>query len=237
MRSTKALIVVIAVLAAAPAAAESVLLARSTNAAIVGATGTIVPDGTFGAAAHAGFSIAGVLQLGFVYGVTHGPAPEAREAGIGMTYSATPLKQSAVIPFSVQLYGSFTTQTMESQWLRDARLEKSGRELTIGLLLARDIVFSRAFALRVGATGRQVYDRRQTNVTFTFNPDQYTGPLPVDYTQYPLSERITSFLYGGHVAAVYVAPHGNTVQIGVTALLDRAMELQLHPMVQLAFRR
>ena len=237
MRRVNLLIVVVATLAVAPVTAESVLLAGSTNATVVGATGAFVPDGAIGGAAHAGFSIAGVLQLGFVYGLTYGPQPESRHTEIGMTYSATPLKQSSVIPFSVQLYGSYMLQTMESQFLRDARLEKTGRELRIGLLLARDIVFSRAFSLRLGAIGRQAYLRSQTDVTFTFNPDQYTGPQPVDYGQYPLSERTASFMYGGQVAAIYVAPRGNTVQVGLTALLDRAMAVHLQPTVQLAFRR
>ena len=237
MRRGTLLIVVLIALAAAPAAAESVLLARSTNAVVVGAGGTVVPAGAFGGAAHAGFSIAGALQLGFVYGLTYGPQPDRQQTEIGMTYSATPLKQRPGVPFSVQIYGSYTLQTIESEFLRDARLEMSGRELRIGLLMARDFVFSRAFALRIGATGRQTYHRTNTNATFTFDPDQYTGPLPVDYGQYPLSERSTSFLYGGQVTAIYVARHGQTVQVGVTALLDRDMDVQFHPSVQLAFGR
>ena len=228
--------------AASSVAAQSASVASTSNATVIGLTGLIgsgdaESSGAFGLSANTGFSIAGVLDIGFLYGMEFTTDPGSQRTDVGMTYAFTPLKQGGSAPVSVHVFGTYTYRTEESDFLRTARLEREGQGYTLGFLLAHDLRLADAVAFRLAAVGRHSLFRDVTGLTFAYDPATYVGPTPVDYGQYPQRETTSLFEYGAYAAGLFDFPSGMTLLAGALVLADELARVRVQPQIQVLFPR
>ncbi len=244
-RSSRILALLIAltmVVVAQVLVAQTGELEPRTNTVYVGGNLGIEPGTALGVAAGTGMTVAGVLDIGFNYGLRRpqGDAPEEQTA-IGLTYAVTALKQGTAFPLSAQVYGDYSFRTASSQVLSDARLQKEGFGYSLGILLARDFRLFGPVELRVAGLAEWRLSRYVTKLTFTYVPPDADAPEdpdaaepPVDYTEYPLTTRVTRLQSGGYAGLSVAIGQGAGVSAGCALLWDTDLNLLVRPELEVA---
>ena len=220
--------------AVASLGAQSVTLTSTENASIVGLQGSFGRDGELGAALGAGYSIAGVLDLGLRFGADLVPAEESVTSDIGMFYRFAALKQSDEIPLSGQIYGAWTFRSQTSDFLTRNRLIHESRGYRLGVTAVRDFFMTPAFAVRAGALAE--YRNYVSTTTVGFDTTGFTGTTEVDYGEYPQVERSAGFEYGGYLGVVMHAVRSSFL-VGTAVLTDPDATLRIRPDLQVLISR
>ena len=221
-------------LAAASLGAQSVTLTSTENASLVGLQGSFGRDGELGAALGAGYSIAGVLDLGLRFGADLVPAEDSVTSDIGMFYRFAALKQSDELPVSGQIYGAWTFRAQTSDFLSRNRLIHESRGYRLGVTTVRDFFVNPDFAVRAGALAE--YRNYVATTTVGFDTTGFTGTTEVDYGEYPRVERIAGFEYGGYVGIVMSAARSSFL-VGAAVLTDPDATLRIRPDLQVLISR
>lgn len=229
-------IVILLIIVAAPVSSQSVFVAKTGNHMDVAAQLSMPGFANYDLALGAVYSIAGVLDIGFVYG-TPLLLGEERWNQVGLSYAVAPIKQSATVPVSVQLYGEYIFRAVDSDFLTQNRLIKEGRGYLVGLLLARQFVLVPAVSLEVGALAE--YRRRldTTSLTFVFDPDTFVGEPDVDYREYPLVDRASLLSFGVRMALAIASANGHAYGLTIAGLVDQDGTFSLRPGIGAAFAR
>lgn len=214
---------------------QSITVAETGNAILLGSDVTVSGGGLSAASAGSTFSIAGVLDVGFLYDTSIGS--EERRMDIGLSYAVTPLKQSATVPLSAQIYGHYTYRSMTSDFLDRNKLRKEARGYSVGLLLARDFALLPWLRIRIGGLAEFLRYLESTTLTFTFDPDEFVGEPDVDYREYPLSELQTNLRIGPYAAFLVSTLEGLHIGVSFTTLFDPDGGVQFTPGIQMAYTR
>ena len=119
--------------------AQSIALKVGENGSLIQATGSVGTDEGFGVALGAGYSLTGVMDFGLRFGADVVASEASVTSDIGMSYAYAPLVQSPSIPFSGQIYGSYTFRSENSDFLTRNRLLHESRGYTIGVGLVHDL--------------------------------------------------------------------------------------------------
>ena len=217
-------------------AGQSITLTETRNSIIVGSALTITGQQSLGMEIGTAYSIAGVLDIGFVYATSSGAAEETR-TDIGLSYAVALVKQNVTVPLSVQLYGEYTHRSVQSDFLSRNRLLREGQGYGVGLIVARDFSLIDWLSLRVGAATEFTRYTETTELTFVYDPDTFIGEPDVDYREYPLVDRLSALSYGPYVALIGNLPNGLTFGVSLAGLFGQEGFAELRPALHLAFSR
>ena len=217
-------------------AGQSITLTDTRNSLIVGTALTISGQQPLGIEMGTAYSIAGVLDIGFVYATSLGAAEETR-TDIGLSYAVALVKQNAMVPLSLQLYGEYTHRSVQSDFLSRNRLLLQGQGYGVGLIVARDFPLVDWLSLRVGAVTKFTRYTETTELAFVYDPDTFIGEPDVDYREYPLVDRLSSLSYGPYTALVGDLPNGLMFGVSLAGLFDQEGFAELRPALHLAFSR
>ena len=219
----------------ASATGQSITLTDTRNSLTVSSSLGVAQSALAGVDLGMAFSIAGVLDIGFVYGRSLG-STEGTETDIGLSYALSPVKQRTGVPVSVQIYGEYAFRSVTSDFLTRNRLAREGEGYGMGILLARDLKVTPWFALRMGGVSEFTNYTETYELTFVYDPDTFVGEPDVDYGEYPITERETSLSYGPYAAVVGAFPGGFTMGLSLATLFG-ADGVILRPAIQAAFSR
>ena len=182
-------------------------------------------DGFRGLGVVTGYSIAGILDIGFDLGYTLGEVggTSASELGIGFAYKANVLKQSPRIPLSLQIMGSYGLVNVSSDYLNANDLIRRATGYTIGVDLSRNFRLTSYWLLRMNV----LVDYQ----SFTYTDTDTSVAPPVVAAQ----EHIGNLFFGGGLGFLFVFPMGSTLAVQAELRANQDLELQIHPIIALAF--
>ena len=181
-------------------------------------------DGFRGLGVVTGYSIAGILDIGFDLGYTLGEigGSSASELGIGFAYRAHVLKQSPRIPLSMQIKGSYGLVNVNSDYLEANYLIRRATGYTIGVDLSRNFRLTSYWLLRLNV----LVDYESFAFTET---DTSVAPPTV------AQEYVRNLFFGGGLGFLFVFPMGSTLAVQAELRADQDLELQIHPILAVAF--
>ena len=182
-------------------------------------------DGFKGMGVVTGYSIAGILDIGFDLGYTLGEleGTSSTELGVAFDYNVNVLKQSARVPLSLQIMGSYGLVNVSSEYLDTRDLIRRGTGYTIGVDLSRNFRLTSYWLLRMN--GLVDYE------SFTYT-DTDTSAVPPTVA---VQEHIGNLLFGGGLGFLFVFPRGSTLAVQAELRADQDLELQIHPIIAVAF--
>jgi hypothetical protein len=172
-----------------------------------------------------GYSIAGILDIGFDLGYTLGEisGSSSSELSLGFAYNVNILKQSRRIPLSLQVTGSYSLVNVNSDYLDTQNWERRATGYTIGLDLSRNFKLTSFLLLRFN--GLVDYG------SFTYTLTDMTPAIPAVLGQ----EHLRNLFFGGGGGFLFVFPKGQTLAIRVEVRADEDSALQIHPVLGVAF--
>ncbi len=181
-------------------------------------------DGFEGVGVVTGYSIAGILDIGFDLGYTLGElqGSSASELAIGFAYKAYVLKQSPQIPLSLQIMGSYGLVNVSSDYLDANDLIRRGTGYTIGVGFSRNFRLTSYWLLRMN----MLVDYE----SFTYNDRDVAAPTIIIN-----QEHVGNLFYGGGLGFLFVFPMGSTLAVQVELRADQDLQLQIHPILAVAF--
>ena len=215
--------------------AQSVSLPSTSNGSLIQAQASIGPREGFGATIGAGYTLAGVLDLGLRFGADVVVSERSVTSDIGMFYGFAALKQSDEVPFSAQIYGSYSFQSESSDFLSRNRLLHEARGYRLGVAAVHDLSLGSGTALRMGAITE--YRNYLSTTTIGFTTAGFSGVSEVDYGEYPLVERLAGFEYGAYLGLLLGATNQRSFVVGAAVLLDPDFQIRVRPDFQLLLSR
>ncbi|MFW5685296.1 MAG: hypothetical protein ACOC0O_01470 [Spirochaetota bacterium] len=215
--------------------AQTVGMSLNQNGTLFRLQGSLPLDGPLGAWIHTNYVIAGVLDLGLAAGLAYDASEDLLRSDIGLSYAVAAVKQGDVAPFSLQVYGTYTFQQEDSDFLTRNRLIREAQGYNLGVTLVRDLYYTESFAFRLGAMGE--YQSLREATTVGFDATGFTGSADVDYAEYPQERLRTGFSYGGHVGLLWLFPEGGAMLVGSAILTSAAFDLTIRPDVQIQLGR
>jgi len=204
--------------------AQGAYLEKGENGLGGEARGIWSRDGFEGVGIVPGYSIAGILDIGFDLGYTLGEigGSIASELGIGFAYRAHVLKQSPRIPLSLQIMGSYGLVNVSSEYLDTNDLIRRGTGYTIGVDLSRNFRLTSYWLLRMNVL--------TDFESITYNDRKFDNPTVITN-----QEHVGSLFFGGGLGFLFVFPRGSTLAVQAELRADQDLELQIHPILAVAF--
>jgi hypothetical protein len=209
--------------------AQGAYLEKGDNGFGVEVRGMWTPEAFKGVGFTAGYSIAGILDVGFDLGYTLGElsGSDSTELSLGFDYNVNVVKQSAGVPLSVQILGSYGLTNVSSDAL-PPDLVRRATGYTIGVSLGRNFRLTSFWMLRI--TGLLDYESKtytDTEVFINADGDPVVTVVNLDH--------MTNLFYGGGLGFLFVFPKGQILAVQAEVRADEALELQIHPILALAF--
>jgi len=172
-----------------------------------------------------GYSISGILDIGFDLGYTLGElaGSDSSELSLGFDYNVNVLKQSATVPLSLQIVGSYALANVSSEYLDINNLERRATGYTIGAGLSSSFRFTSYWLLRLSI----LVDYE--SFTYTDTDTSVAPPVVAD------QERVRNLFFGGGLGFLFVFPKGQTVAVQAELRADQDLDLQIHPILAMAF--
>ena len=220
-----AILLVLLLLAALPAAAQSSYLESGVNGVGVDVVARISLDAFEQAGLRAGYSISGVLDLGANLGIRFGGSEgdDTVETRVAILYNVNVLEQSRLVPLSLQIFGSYGLMNVSSDSLSDSSLIKTGTGYTIGADLYWDISLLSVWGIRFGATASYESTNYQTT----------TEVLPPEGSDYPISNRVRNVIYGGMLGFLFTTIRGVVFAPLVKVVVNQDLDLFFEPQLSL----
>ena len=171
-----------------------------------------------------GYSIAGILDIGFLLDYTLGEisGSDSSELALGFDYNVNVLKQSETVPLSVQITGSYGLARVESDFLESNDLERTATGYSIGLDLARNFRLTSYWLLRINA----LVDYKSFSYLTTDR-----SVVPPSTTQ----EYVRDLYWGGGLGFLFVLPKGQTLALQAELRADQDQDLEIRPILAAAF--
>lgn len=202
-------------------AAQTSLSAGDSNQTVVSVDALWdVPGPLDSAAVSAGFSIAGVLEVGVGMGLNRDEVggQEAREVGGRITMGVSPIRQEAGAPLSLQLRGSYGLSRTHSEYLEDNRQTVRGQGFTARVTLLRQFgIQSTSVRLGVNADYR----------SYTYTTDTESPPST-------RTSREGQLGYGAFIGLGVHLPSGTVLTMDAVASVDSDLAIQAGPAVRLS---
>jgi len=182
-------------------------------------------DGFRGLEVVTGYSIAGILDIGFDLDYKLGEigGTSTSELGLGFAYRAHVLKQSPRIPLSLQIMGSYGLVNVSSDYLETKDLIRRAIGYTIGVDLSRSFRLTSYWLLRMN----MLVDYQ--SFTYTDTDTSVAPPAIAD------QEQVGTLFFGGGLGFLFVFPMGSTLAVQAELRADQDLELQIHPILAVAF--
>ena len=200
--------------------AQGVYLPRGQNG--FGAEARVIwnEDGFEATDVTAGYSIAGILDVGagITCKSTEFGGSSATDLRFAIDYRVNVLKQSARVPISVQIMGSYGLNDVTGEYLETNNARRRGTGYTIGLDVSRYIRLARFLRLHLNA----LVDYESVNYITTV-----IVPGSVDY--------LRNLYYGGGGGFLFVFPKGQTLAVRAEVRADQDMKLHIQPIIGVAF--
>jgi len=179
----------------------------------------------------AGYSIGGILDIGldmaYSLGEIHGTA--SSELAFGFAYDVNVLKQSVIVPVSLQVMGSYVLANVSSDYLEANDLVRRATGYTIGLCLSRNFRFTSYWLLRMTLlTDYESTVYQDTKVVPT-GVGEETIVAVVD------QDRVADLFFGAELGFLFVFPRGSILALQAELRADQDLELQIRPTLALAF--
>jgi len=177
-----------------------------------------------------GYSIAGILDIGAHIGYMLGEVEgsSSSELGIAFDYKVNVLKQTVRVPFSLQIIGSYGLVNVSSEYLDNNDLERTGTGYTIGLSLSRNFRITSFWLIRLNL----LTDYESISYTDMKVVTTTTGENVVNVDN---REHVGNIFFGGGLGFLLVFPRGPTLAVQAELRADQDLELQIHPIIALAF--
>ena len=225
MKLARISITIVLLLVSATLFAQGIYLQRGQNG--FGAEARVIwNEEGFGATdVTAGYSIAGILDIGAGLTYTLGDLDgfSSSDLRIAFDYRVNVLKQSPGVPLSIQVMGSYGLNEVNSDYLDGPpAVIRRGKGYTIGLDLSRNFRLSRFLLLHLNTLVDYEsisYTEREESI-----PDVITN-----------EERIRNLYYGGGGGFLFVFPKGQTLAIRAEVRADEDLKLHIQPIVGIAF--
>ena len=173
----------------------------------------------------AGFSIAGILDLGLGMDVVLDELEgyDSREINGHIFYNVFVLKQDNKMPLSMQIIGSYGLTTVSSGFLDNNNLIKRGWGLTIGAKLSRDLMITHSFGFRLGAFF--FYKWYRFTIEFTIEEE-----IPTTTETWPGTEEKDALYYGGLLSLLFKTSHsGPILSTTFEGMLDPDLNFRMGP--------
>jgi len=181
----------------------------------------------------AGYSIAGILDLGADYSMNFYELEgyEAFETKVGSYYNVMVFKQDRDTFLSCQIKGFYRRTNISSDYLttQAVPLIKRGSEFSVGTDLHRDFRIFSFLRIRLGLTGS--YELRRI-ITDEIEPPATTGPETED-PKYPKIEQLSEFYYGFISGFLFKFKRGSVFCLGSSLLFDGDSVLRMVPSVSI----
>ena len=220
MKLARMSITIVLLLVSATLFAQGLYLQRGQNG--FGAEARVIwdEDGFEATDVTAGYSIAGILDVGagFAYTPTEYGGSSATDLRFAFDYRVNVLKQSPRVPLSVQIMGSYGLNDVSGEYLETNNARRRGTGYSIGLDVSRDIRLVRFLHLHLNA----LVDYESVNFLTTG-----IGPDSVDY--------LRNLYYGGGGGFLFVFPKSQTLAVRAEVRADQDMKLHIQPIVGVAF--
>lgn len=212
--------------------AQGAYLEKGENGFGTEIRGIWTPDDFVGVGLTAGYSIAGILDVGFGLGYTLGElsGSDSTELSLGFDYNVSVIKQSARVPLSVQILGSYGLTDVSSDALPPDRVRRA-TGYTVGMNLGRNFRLTSFLLLRV--TGLLDYESK----TYTDTEVVSTGAGGETVVTIVNRDDVKNLFFGGGLGFLFVFPKGQTVALQAEVRANEDSDLQIHPILALAFPR
>ncbi len=178
----------------------------------------------------AGYSIAGILDLGADVGVKFNELGgfAATEMKVAIFYNVNVLKQDENIPLSFQVKGFYGLINVSSDYLDTnvPPLIKRGTGFSIGAEMYKDFQLFPFWLVRLGLTGS--YE------SYRFSTEEADPPPIVTDPAYPKIEWVSDIYYGLITGFLFKTKKGMVLSAGLKILLNRELAWKLAPAVSLA---
>ena len=176
----------------------------------------------------AGYSIAGILDLGAGVGVKFNELGgfAATETKVAIFYNVNVLKQDENIPLSFQVKGFYGLINVSSDYLNANALLKRGTGFSIGAEMYKDFQLFPFWLVRLGLTGS--YE------SYRFSTEEVDPPPIVTDPAYPKIEWVSDISYGLITGFLFKTKKGVVLSAGLKILLNRELAWKLAPSVSLA---
>ena len=214
------------VLVGAGAGAQGLLTERGFNGMGASTQVVLAPGGVRGVSLSGGYSISGILDLGLNLAVVPGVLEGSASTDLAVTalFDVIALKQSAALPFSLQLTSSYGLVTTDSSYLTFNHLTRRGFRYSFGAGLYSSISFTRVVGMQLGLLGSYA----STKTT--------TEPLGTGVPGYPRAEREQALGLGGEIGLILRDRSETAYRIGVRVLVDQYLALTFTPTVSVVAR-
>jgi hypothetical protein len=210
--------------------AQGAYLEKGDNGFGVEVRGMWTPEAFKGVGFTAGYSIAGILDVGIDLGYSLGElsGSDSTELSLGFDYNVNVVKQSVGVPLSVQIIGSYGLANVSSDALAPD-LVRRATGYTIGLSLGRNFRLTSFWLLRV--TGLLDYESK----TYTDTQVVESGDGEEMAVTVVNRDNVTNLFYGGGLGFLFVFPKGQILAVQAEVRADEDLDLQIHPILALAF--
>jgi hypothetical protein len=168
----------------------------------------------------AGYSIAGILDIGAGFTYTPGELGgfDSVDLRIAFDYSLNLIKQSSGVPLTLRIIGSYGLNDVTSEYLDNDNARRRGTGYTIGLDMSRNFRVARFMGLYV-------------NLFVDYKSISYsTIGDTLDF-----QDHISNLYYGGGGGFLFVFPTGQTLALRTEMRADENLMLHIHPIVGVAF--
>jgi len=221
MKLARLLYIPIVLLCAFAAGAQGAYLDKGVNGIGGEARVTLGLDGVEGFGIVSGYSIAGILDVGGNFGLTYGSLGgyDSTDLRMALDYRINVLKQTAGLPLSLQIMGSYGLNNVLSEYLDNDNATRRGTGYTLGLNLASNIRLTPSWLIRVSLLG----DYASTTYTTKGNILNITG------------ERVGNLYFGSALGFLFAFPQGAILAVQAELRADRDLELQINPILSVAF--
>ena len=177
----------------------------------------------------AGYSIAGILDLGAGLGMKFNELGgfAATEMKVAIFYNVNVLKQDDNIPLSFQVKGFYGLINVSSDYLNANALLKRGTGFSIGAEMYKDFQLFPFWLVRLGLAGSYESYRFSTE-------EADPPPIVTDPVSYPKIEQVSDIYYGLIAGFLFKTKKGMVLSAGLKILLNRELAWKLAPAVSLA---
>lgn len=220
MKVVRVLLVVILLFCSLSLFAQGVYLEKGSNGFGGEARAIWSDDGFEATDVTAGYSIAGVLDIGAGLTYTTGELGgfTSSDLRFSFDYRVNVLKQSCRVPLSLQIMGSYGLNDVISDYLDNDNATRRGTGYSIGLDLSRNFRLARFLRLHL-------------NLLVDYESISYsTMGDTLDF-----QDHVVNLYYGGGGGFLLVFPKGQTLAIRAEFRADEDLQLQIHPILGVAF--
>lgn len=213
------------VLCASFLGAQGAYLEKGVNGMGGEAKFVIGRDGFTGFGIVSGYSIGGILDVGGSVNYTLGELQglDSTDIRAAVDYGVSVIKQSAKIPLSLKIKGSYGINKVFSEYLDNTSATRRGTGYTLGLNMASNIRLTSSWLIRVSLFG----DYGSTKYITLPEGAQEATPGAVNHS--------ADLYLGGALGFLFAFPQGPILAVQAELRSNKDLAVQINPILSVAF--